>query len=272
LTIEIDDAGTGDIIGDAFIVFWRRETNDLLVKKIPLELYQSPDFDSKTKSYTKSLFMEAISEMNIPPTEEIFLCTGSIFDEARKYLQEEHFNVSDAKIEGYLQNVIEKTYLDHVINEYGVPEEDIPVESGKDRFFALYNWITDDFPRRNIYVKSGFEKWGTKWEIAAKEDWMRKMVQTDISEMSDDEDPNSEKSPRPKSSLRPQKRQTRPPGRKQTHKRTSSAHPPRSHQVSSRYDRGRGDPQKKRGGPHSSSRDQKKPYSSTDPNPRKFLY
>ena len=49
MTIEIDDAGTGDLLGGAFILIWRRETNDLIKKIIPLELYQDSDFDQLTK-------------------------------------------------------------------------------------------------------------------------------------------------------------------------------------------------------------------------------
>ena len=40
----VDDTGTGDLLGNAFIVFWRRETNEFMVKAIPLECYQAADF------------------------------------------------------------------------------------------------------------------------------------------------------------------------------------------------------------------------------------
>ncbi|KKN07563.1 hypothetical protein LCGC14_1065600, partial [marine sediment metagenome] len=32
MTIEIDDSGTGDIIGDAFIGLLRKETGELIIK------------------------------------------------------------------------------------------------------------------------------------------------------------------------------------------------------------------------------------------------
>ena len=177
--IEIDDSGTGDLIGSAFILFWRRETNTLVKKEVPLKLYQSPDFNKLTKEYIKNLFIETFKEMNIPKTEDIYLCTGNCFDLARVFLKEEEYNYHDAKIEGYLQDCVEQTYLDHIIEEYDVPAHRVSLESGAKRFFSLFHWVSQDFPRRKAFVKSGFPKWKTKWEIEAKNKWMLKMVSND---------------------------------------------------------------------------------------------
>ena len=177
--IEIDDSGTGDLIGSAFILFWRRETNTLVKKEVPLKLYQSPDFNKLTKEYIKNLFIETFKEMNIPKTEDIYLCTGNCFDLARVFLKKEEYNYHDAKIEGYLQDCVEQTYLDHIIEEYDVPAHRVSLESGAKRFFSLFHWVSQDFPRRKAFVKSGFPKWKTKWEIEAKNKWMLKMVSND---------------------------------------------------------------------------------------------
>ncbi|MHA1475304.1 MAG: hypothetical protein ACTSQ5_08965 [Promethearchaeota archaeon] len=179
MTIEIDDSGTGDIIGSAFILFWRRETNTLVKKEVPLKLYQSPDFNKLTKEYIKDLFVETFKEMNIPKTEDIYLCTGNCFDIARVFLKEEGYNYRDAKIEGYLQDLVEQTYLDHIIEEYNVPAHRVSLESGAKRFFSLFHWVYQDFPRRKAFVKTGFPKWKTKWEIEAKNKWMLEMVSTE---------------------------------------------------------------------------------------------
>ena len=179
MTIEIDDSGTGDIIGSAFILFWRRETNTLVKKEVPLKLYQSPDFNKLTKEYIKDLFVETFKEMDIPKTEDIHLCTGNCFDIARVFLKEEGYNYHDAKIEGYLQDLVEQTYLDHIIEEYDVPARSVSLESGAKRFFSLFHWVCQDFPRRKAFVKTGFPKWKTKWEIEAKNKWMLEMVSTE---------------------------------------------------------------------------------------------
>ena len=172
----IDDSGTGDLLGDAFIAFWRRETNDLLIKAIPLEIFQSPDFNEKSKSHVKDLLINAITELNIPLTEEIYMCSGPIFDECRNYLSENGFNYFTAKIEGYFQEVVEQAYVDHLVNDVGIPNNFVTVESGKQQFMALFHWVCQDYPRRNRFVKSGFDKWQTKWSQTAQEDWMRFVV------------------------------------------------------------------------------------------------
>ena len=176
MTIEIDDAGTGDIVGGAFILFWRRETNDLLKKEVPLELYQSSDFNQRTQEFIQQLFIEAIQELKITKTEDIHLCTGSCFDKARDYLKIEQFNLLDTKIEGYLQDQVEQTYLDHLHDAYGISSKKLTVESGKKRFFLLYNWVTQDFPRRQHFVKSGTAGWQKKWKQKAEIDWQHKMI------------------------------------------------------------------------------------------------
>ena len=185
MTIEIDDSGTGDIIGSAFILFWRRETNILIKKEVPLKLYQSPDFNNLTKEYVKNLFIETFKEMDITKTEDIYLCTGNCFDLARVFLKEEEYNYHDAKIEGYLQDCVEQTYLDHIIEEYDVPAHRVSLESGAKRFFSLFHWVYQDFPRRKAFVKSGFPKWKSKWEIEAEDKWMLEMVSIDEENSSD---------------------------------------------------------------------------------------
>ncbi|MHA1886864.1 MAG: hypothetical protein ACTSX0_02465, partial [Promethearchaeota archaeon] len=177
MTVEIDDSGTGDIIGPAFILFWRRETNTLVKKEVPLELYQQKNFNTLTKEYIRELFKEVFQIMDIPPTEDIWLCTGPCFDEARKWLQENRYNYHDAKIEGYLQTQVESTYLDYLIENYDFPKEKAILESGKKRFFAIFNWVVDDFPRRIKFIKSGFDKWQSKWKNEAETLWMKKMVE-----------------------------------------------------------------------------------------------
>lgn len=137
MTVEIDDSGTGDLIGPAFILFWRRETNTLVKKEVPLELYQNKNFNNLTKSFIRNLFIATFQEMKIPQSEDIWLCTGPCFDEARKWLKENNYNYHDAKIEGYLQNQVESTYINYIIENYDFPRDKASIESGKARFLQF---------------------------------------------------------------------------------------------------------------------------------------
>jgi hypothetical protein len=274
LTIEIDDAGTGDLIGDAVIAFWRRELNELVIKHIPLELYQSPEFSDLTKKYVKDLFTQAIAEMKIPQTEEILLCSGNIFDEAREMLKNSGYLVREAKIEGYLQDAVEGAYLQYLNDELGVPPSKGLNTSGKDRYFVLFNWVSQDFPRRERFVKSGFEKWNSKWRDMARDDWMRSVVQypestgnnqAEIDELEPNES-GTESEPMIESEKklsRGKGKNSAPKGRKM-HKK--STHKPGLHPKASRsHDRDHS-----HGHPRGHGGDRK--YSSTDPNPRRKLF
>ncbi len=268
--IEIDDSGTGDIIGPAFVLFWRRETNDLLRKEIPLQFYQTPEYQQTTKEHIRKLAIEAIEELHIPPTEEIRLCTGACFDLVREYFKEKGYNYQNAKIEGYLQEAAEKTYVDYLIHEYGVPANKISIESGKKRFYDLYSWIIKDFPRRKQYAKTGFEKWNSKWAIDAEREWMMRMVSIDqekatlIEELPDETSETQKK--RPERRPRSVSIHRTPPGKKIVKKTTRS---PRSPPF-----RGR----KKTTGKRTENRrppnaePPQRRYSSTDPDPRRKLY
>ena len=47
MTIEIDDAGTGDLVGNAFIGFLRKETGELIFRTLSLELFKGEKWKNK---------------------------------------------------------------------------------------------------------------------------------------------------------------------------------------------------------------------------------
>ena len=269
VTIEIDDAGTGDLIGDAYVLFWRRETNTLLKKIIPLELYQQSDFNKLTQQHVIGLFKEAFSELNVPKTEEILVCSGNVFDQARKFMEEEKYNFKTAKIEGYLQDQVEAAYLTNIIEEYNFPSKILNVESGRKRFFSVFHWIAKDFPRRSIYVKTGFSKWNTKLAKDAQGEWMKKMVT--ITDSPEANESNKRRKPKKRTGKKAtKKKQSRPAKR-------SSTRRPASRNPNANRNKGRrpGNYRKRPSGNHresSDGRDENQRYSSTDPNPMKKFY
>ena len=98
MTIEIDDSGTGDLIGDAFIGFLRKETDELIIKTLPLELFQNENWKNK-KAYevVVDLVKEGLKELNFDKnSEKILLCRGNIFDRVRTYFDEEGINFEPA--------------------------------------------------------------------------------------------------------------------------------------------------------------------------------
>ena len=167
--IEIDDAGTGDLVGDAFIGFYRKNTDELLIKTIPVQLFYEEPWKIKAP-YAKAveLVKEAFKEMNVSPNELVKLCRGNIFDKVRSYFLKIEQYYQDAKIEGKLQDAVERHYINH-LRKLGIRSRNLTVESGKKRYFILFDWVCKDFYKREKFVKSGFKKWKITWRDKAIE-------------------------------------------------------------------------------------------------------
>lgn len=167
--IEIDDSGTGDLVGAAFLGFYRKESDQMIFKTIPVELFFEEPFKNK-EPLTKAveLVKETFTEMNVSKDELIQICRGNIFDKVRSYFLKIEQHYEDSKIEGKLQDAVERKYVNH-LRELGVKSRNLTIESGKKRFFILFDWVCRDFYRRQKYVKSGFKRWRTIWRDRAIE-------------------------------------------------------------------------------------------------------
>ncbi|MFX0017265.1 MAG: hypothetical protein ACFFAK_02475 [Promethearchaeota archaeon] len=175
MTIEIDDAGTGDLVGDAFIGLLRKETGELIFKTLPVELFQNPDWKNKMPyKKTLALVKDGLKELNfIKDKEKILICRGNIFDEVRNYFDEEGILYEQEIIEGKLQDAVEGRLLNHFRNELGIKSKKLTKISGARRYFVLFNWVSYDFNNREKYVKTGFRKWNLVWRERAIEKYKR---------------------------------------------------------------------------------------------------
>ncbi|MFX1377241.1 MAG: hypothetical protein ACFFA0_15665 [Promethearchaeota archaeon] len=177
MTIEIDDAGTGDLVGDAFIGFLRKETGELIFKTLPVDLFKGENWKNK-KPYSEALILvkEGLQELNYKKDSEIIhLCRGNIFDQVRSYFLEEGINYEDAIVEGKLQEAVEGKLIKHLREDLGVRSKRLSTRAGARRFFILFSWVSNDFYKREKYVKSGFKKWNTVWrDRAVKKYYERK--------------------------------------------------------------------------------------------------
>jgi hypothetical protein len=171
--VEIDDAGTGDIVGDAVIGFYISEQEEFIFRNIPVSYFQHPlweqDFPMK---YTVEIIENVLSELKFNQKSDlIHICSGNIFNLTRDMFKEKKIQFKDMKIEGKLQDAVEQALLDH-LKSIGVNSK-ITIESGKKRFFQLFNWVSNNFPKRRKLVKSGFKSWGKKWESVCIEKYQK---------------------------------------------------------------------------------------------------
>lgn len=171
MTIEIDDSGTGDLVGDAFIGFYRKDINKIFFKNLPVELFKGENWSNKIPlKKTVELVKQGLEELKFDKNKEkVLLCRGNIFDEVRAYFIEEGILYEDAIIEGKLQDAVEQRLVKHLRNDLGIRSKKLTTKSGAKRYFVLFNWVSYDFYKREKYVKSGFKKWNTLWRERAIE-------------------------------------------------------------------------------------------------------
>ena len=168
-TIEIDDAGTGDLVGDAFIGFRDTETRKIIFQAVPVGLYNDGNRDDdRPKKHIVKVVKKALRELNHSKGDRILLCRGDCFDLVREYFNKNNIYYEPAIIEGVLQNAVEGRYIQH-LRKLGITSRNLTEESGAQRYFISFSWVCRDFPNRERFVKTGFPSWEKKWrKIALK--------------------------------------------------------------------------------------------------------
>lgn len=168
-TIEIDDAGTGDLVGDAFIGFRDTETREIIFQSVPVGLYNEGNKDGdRPKKHIVEAVKKGLRALNHSKGDRILLCRGDCFDLVREYFNKNKIYYEPAIIEGVLQNAVEGRYIQH-LRKLGITSRNLTEESGAQRYFISFNWVCRDFPNRERFVKSGFPSWKKKWrKIALK--------------------------------------------------------------------------------------------------------
>jgi len=72
-TIEIDDAGTGDLVGDAFIGFRDMNTGKIIFQSVPVVLYNKENKDDdQPKKHILKVVIKALKTLNHSLSKECF--------------------------------------------------------------------------------------------------------------------------------------------------------------------------------------------------------
>ena len=157
--LEIDDAGWGDILDGVVLGYLRIESGVFLSRVIDIKFFRQPYF--KQKLYLGEavrLTHEILNELNPDKSEEIRICTAAVLEKVRETLSEEGYKVTPAKIVGELQLKVEGAFIDR-LEKLGVPKGTVPLEPGKERFYAQLRWIHGDLANREKYVKTAYKSW-----------------------------------------------------------------------------------------------------------------
>ena len=159
MTIQIDDAGVGDLLYGVVVGVHRKETSEFHYDLIPVSYFQEPNF--KRKLYLKKateVTMKLLNQMSVQEIEQVEICTSFLFDEARPalidWLGKER--VRATAITGEAQDRVEGAYLDEIRNLGYEPISERDEKRAKS-FFHMLRWIKKDSSRLK-YAKTGWPR------------------------------------------------------------------------------------------------------------------
>ena len=160
MTLEVDDAGVGDLLFGVVIGAHRRETGEFKYEVIPVSYFQEPMF--KKKLYLKKateLTNHLLEEMELGENETVEICSSFLFDETRKDLWDKYGEdrVKVAKIVGLAQDKVELAYLDEIRNLGYEPIAE-RLDKHARSFFHMLSWVKRDPPTRLQYAKTGWPR------------------------------------------------------------------------------------------------------------------
>jgi hypothetical protein len=159
MTIEIDDAGVGDLLQGVVIGAYRPETGEFRYDMIEVRFFQPPLFRSKAYLHEASEIVERLAErMKVLEGEQIVICSSFVLEKAVQDLEGKYGKerVTLSKITSDAQRLVETAYLDEVRNlgyEPIVEREEKRARS----FFHMLRWIKKD-SRRFGYAKTGWPR------------------------------------------------------------------------------------------------------------------
>jgi len=173
--IQIDDAGSGSLLGGTVIGALRVETGEYQYDVIPLKYYQGKNFNQKKYiHHVVDIIDHVFNQLQVTKEEPIEVCRGYMFDSLIKWLKNENYQFNSTKIEDPLQSIIEKTFDDYAI-ELGLPETFITYTKYPFHFHRILKWVYADYPNRSQLCKTGWKSWSKygKLEISTGEEHIK---------------------------------------------------------------------------------------------------
>jgi hypothetical protein len=157
--IQIDDAGSGSLLGGTCIGVMRVETREYFYGIIPLELYSPENFKNKTYlNWVVGMVRSCLFDLKVDKHEKICVCRGYMFDRLRKWLRENSYNFESVSVGEPLQTLVENTFEAYAVS-LGLPGGYIRYTKYPFHFHRLLKWVyADHYTRKNL-CKQGWNSW-----------------------------------------------------------------------------------------------------------------
>lgn len=157
--IQIDDAGSGSLIGGTCIAAIRVETLEFYYDIIPIEYYHKDAFEAKCYlNKCEEIVFELLDNLNVNIEEEIQICRGYMFDTVRKKLMDRGYNITSTKIDDPLQTKVENAFQEYAI-DLGLPVHYIKYTKYPFHFHRILRWVYADYEKRKKLCKTGWKSW-----------------------------------------------------------------------------------------------------------------
>ena len=157
--IQIDDAGSGSLIGGTCIAATRVETGEYVYDFIPVSYYQNNMFHSKLyleKSY--QIVFSLLKRLKWKPQEKMEICQGYMFDQVRIIFEAKKIPCFSTKIVYPLQPLIEKTFQDYALS-LGLLPQYVMYTKYPLHFHRILRWVYADYNKRMKLCKTGWKSW-----------------------------------------------------------------------------------------------------------------
>jgi len=159
MTLQIDDAGVGDLLDGVVVGAYREETGEFSYDMIDVEFFQPPRFARKAYlGRASEIVFKIIERMRLRENEPIMICSSFIFERAVRDLEEKYGKetITVTKITDGAQRFVETAYLDEIRNLGYEPLAERDEKRAKS-FFHMLRWLKKD-PRRFRHAKTGWPR------------------------------------------------------------------------------------------------------------------
>ena len=159
MTVQIDDAGVGDLLFGVVVGAHRKETGEFHYDVIPVSYFQNPLFQRKLYlNKATEVALRLLHDLKIGEDEGVEICSSFLFDKTRPELTERlgEERVRTATITGQAQRNVETAYLDEIRNLGYEPIEERDEKRARS-FFHMLRWVKNN-PDRLKYAKTGWPR------------------------------------------------------------------------------------------------------------------
>ena len=159
MTLQIDDAGVGDLLHGVVLGAYRPETDEFSYGMVDVGFFQQPEFGKKGYLEEASeVVKHVIERLKLGESEPILICSSYIFERAVHDLEEKYGKerVTVTKITGEAQRHVETAYLDEIRNLGYEPLAEREEKRARS-FFHMLRWLKNE-PRRFKHAKTGWPR------------------------------------------------------------------------------------------------------------------